>query len=717
MQRLASALLLLAAGSASGTGLSPVTRVVELLQGLQEKVEFEHKREQELFTKYQCWAKTVIGAKTKSNEKAQSRKDELTAYVADLDAGRIELTSERVDLEKEIAGLTEDIETAEAMRAKEHEDYLAAKDELEKAKAALEEAISVLEEATGGASFLSLEGRRGGEGAEASAAQGEALANAIEVGERFLSKGDSVFLRRLLTGDVPDAPTKDWEKLNKKADFKMKYEARSGKIQKTLKSLLFTFSAGLDDVEKKEAKAVETHGKLMTSKREQLTGAQDAYSKMELEGAARGLSKSEAQAEIQALTTQIEDDKRYIGEVEQALSTKTTEWDARKTVREKELAAISQAISILHGDDARDLFKRSLSSQGYLLLQERAETRAAARQRATRRDATAVLREAARKAGDRRLVALASRIAKATPAHFAAVVGAIDTIIAQLQEEETKDLEIKENCEKTRAEDTRKAATLSRAMDELSDTITRLEQEIAEIEAEIQGKEEEIEDIQKELEEAREIRTAEHAEWLKTDKDDEDAAKLVDDATKVLEAFYEEHKFLQEPPEVMAGEAPPPPPSTWEAPYKGKQEENQGIVAILTLIKEDIERDRATAKTAEDNAAQAFTTLETESTTQIGTLQGEVTTLEGTKSSKEGEVETAKEDRLGKKSELEAVMKKLKDAAPGCNFFTVHYAMRASNRQIELDGLNRAKAILSAAAPVDANATAPELLQQVRRHA
>merc|ERR1719230_1798658 len=90
-------------------GLSPVTRVVELLKGLSKQVEKEGKVEEGLYEDFVCWGKSIINQKTDSNAAARSRIDELETYIADLDSGRIELTSERADLEKEIAGLMSDM--------------------------------------------------------------------------------------------------------------------------------------------------------------------------------------------------------------------------------------------------------------------------------------------------------------------------------------------------------------------------------------------------------------------------------------------------------------------------------------------------------------------------------------------------------------------------------------------------------------------------------
>merc|ERR1719253_2517395 len=114
----------------SSSALSPVTRVVELLKGLSSQVEKEGKIEEGMYEDFVCWGKSIINQKTDSNAAANSRIDELEAYIADLDSGRVELTSERTDLEKEIAELMSDMETATANRKKENADFEDAKKEM-----------------------------------------------------------------------------------------------------------------------------------------------------------------------------------------------------------------------------------------------------------------------------------------------------------------------------------------------------------------------------------------------------------------------------------------------------------------------------------------------------------------------------------------------------------------------------------------------------------
>merc|ERR1719247_2648416 len=142
------ACLLGLAAFSTGTALSPVTRVVQLLQQLSKQVEKEGEKEEDLYETYVCWAKSVVEEKTNTNAAAQSRKEMLETYIADLDSGRIELTDERANLEKEIEELLGDIELAKATREKENTDFVEAEDEMKKAKSALAEAIKILGDAT-----------------------------------------------------------------------------------------------------------------------------------------------------------------------------------------------------------------------------------------------------------------------------------------------------------------------------------------------------------------------------------------------------------------------------------------------------------------------------------------------------------------------------------------------------------------------------------------
>merc|ERR1719171_3256981 len=493
---------------------------------------------------------TVLSSKAASNDAAQAKIDSLKQYIDDLENGRIELTSERTDLEKELETLNADIEAAQALRKREHEDFLEAQEEMQKAIAALEKAVAVLAEATEGHETGSLLAFKASlnEGFKARAAEAAALDQAVALGRKFLTKGDALFLERVLTGDVPEV---DWKKLNRKATFKMSYKARSFKIQDVLSKLLATFSSNLAEAEQKEATAQAEYEKLMEAKTAQKDAAEEALAKMDVENGARGMSKSQAQDELDSLIAQVEADTKFIAETTASLEEKKAEWKARSALRAGEVAAISKAISILHSDDARDLFKRSYASQGLLLLQQGRSHVATGAVASAVRGATGALQRAARAASDQRLLSLAA-LASASGGHFDEVIKAIDKMVATLKEEMDEDLKNKEQCETDRAEDTREASLASREIDENSDTISKLKAEIAEIVASIAEKQEEIKHIREELAEAERVREDEHAEFLKSDKDDKAAVALVQQAADVLASFYADNGLVL----LQAGQPP-----------------------------------------------------------------------------------------------------------------------------------------------------------------
>lgn len=693
-----------AARRAAG-GLNPVTRVAELLQQLSAKIEEEAQSEETLFKKYVCWGSSSIAAKTASNEAAQSRLDMLNTYVSDLAAGRIELTTERADLEKEIGQLHSDVEVAQAQRDKENGDYTDAKSEMEQGITALSDALQILGEATAGSTpqnnLLAVRGGNkvlAGGGFAARSAEAASLAQAADLGERALSRADATFLRRLLTGEVP---VYDNKKLNREATFEKKYEARSSRIQAVLAKLLQTFQSNLAEAEKKESNAAALHTKLASAKGSQKAAAEEALVKMEKEMGARGMSKADAVAEVDALAQQKADDTQYITQLQGSLDAKKTEWQERSVLRTKEVAAISQALSILRSDDSRDVSKKSVESQGYSFLQ--LGRRAGSRSKMAINDVVAELRRVAGGAGgDRRLAALASRVAVvARVGHFDAVYQAIDNMVETLKKEEKTELAQKEQCETDRAADTRSAAVASREIDEMTDTKVRIAAEVTEIDGQISEKNEEIDSNREELKTVATLRADEAKAYLVAKKDDDDAVEVVKQAVAVLKTFYKENGLIllakKQVPVSAAGEAPPPPPTTWEGTYGGKTGEATGIMSILQIVQEDIGKDIAAATAAEHAAIEAYLTIKSDSEKMILDAQSLVSTLEGTKSKKESEIQTTETDQVAERGELKVYMQRLEDMRSGCDYIAVNYPVRTRNRQIEIDGLVNAKATLQGA--------------------
>lgn len=410
------------------------------------------------------------------------------------------------------------------------------------------------------------------------------------------------------------------------------------------------------------------------------------------------MSKSESEDEVGDLKQQRTDDKKFLKETEDSLKDMKEQWKTRKELMVGEIAAINKAKAILSSDDARDTMKKSFS----LVAKKTVSFLQLSSSRKSRQNlgsALEAIRSAASGTKDSRLNVLASLMQLTKPGQFDKVIAKIEKMITVIEKEATADEEAKTTCESDRETNTAEAKSSSNAIDDLTDKMDALEKEIKEHNEQIKEKEEEIDVLEKDLKVAKKIREEENAAWDANDAADKLASELVEQSAEVLTKFYTDNKLnlvqrkVRMDP-VKAGEAPPPPPTTWEGDYGGATEESNGIVGILEKIKGEIDTDRADAKTAEDDAQAEFDTLESDTETSISDLNTAIEDLTTSVADKEDTIASDKEEQGTKKDELKTTLGILKDDQPGCDFITVNFEMREKNREIETKGLTKAKEIL-----------------------
>merc|ERR1719336_2658125 len=109
--------------------------------------------------------------------------------------------------------------------------------------------------------------------------------------------------------------------------------------------------------------------------------------------------------------------------------------------------------------------------------------------------------------------------------------------------------------------------------------------------------------------------------------------------------------------ELKAGEAPPPPPSTWDEPYGGKTQVSMGVVAALEVIEDDVQKDIATAKAAEKKAKTKYDAFKKETDKIVKELSDAVSDLLEAQGDKEDDIAVQKKERTGKNKELKGAMK------------------------------------------------------------
>merc|ERR1719387_3371200 len=191
------------------------------------------------------------------------------------------------------------------------------------------------------------------------------------------------------------------------------------------------------------------------------------------------------------------------------------------------------------------------------------------------------------------------------------------------------------------------------------------------------------------MEEALASRNAENKAFKQALKDDADAVALISQAIEVLSGYY---SLLQKKqPEYKSNEDTPP--ETFEGDYEGRKTEGGGIIAILSMIKEDIEKEMKVASKEEAEALKAYQELYADSKATVDALDAKIVSLGQDIAGKMKEIadlETVKQNKA-------ATDAFITDLGPNCDWVDKYFDSRMSKRKAEMEGLQSAKAVLAGA--------------------
>merc|ERR1740121_1669778 len=414
------------------------------------------------------------------------------------------------------------------------------------------------------------------------------------------------------------------------------------------------------------------------------------------------------------------EDKKFLAELEKGCATKEAEWDERCKIRADELLALSDTIKILNDDDALDLFKKTLPTPSFIQVQDRSRT--------LRERALVVLHAAqeARKVPQPRLDFVALALRDQNSGTFDKVIGMIDEMVAILAEEQTADDDKKAYCEAEldKTEDSKKS--LERKVDDLGaaleDTKGMIETLTDEIAALVDG----IKALDKSVAEATENRKAENVAYKELMAADTAAEQLLSMAGNRLAKFYTPKLYVPPAKTELSAEqriavnmgseaapteapmlaqirehdvasvAPPPPPETWGA-YKKKGEEHGGVVAMLNMLKGDLEKEMQSATVDEKDAQAEYETMMAESAEKRASDSKTLADKESAKADLEGEALKLKEEETATMKEVMGAAETLKNLHVECDWLVSNFEVRKEARAGEVDALKKAKAVLSGA--------------------
>jgi hypothetical protein len=634
----------------------PVSKVIRLLKEMKESLEKERAADEELKSKMDCWCKTNEEEKNGAVKVANGRIDQLVADIQKHSGLSAQLKAEIAQLGKEIAEGTAALETATEVRAKELEEFQANEQDLVGSLAAMKNAILVLSKHH--SSFLQ-------GSAEVRTAVEAVLAKPSVLGDH----------RQTLQGFLQHKAGQPG-RTNSGS-----YTPQSGAIFGILNQMKDEFEANLDQMQKDEAQAAADFAELKKAKT-----AEIAAGKAKLKEKTFGLADSDdfladAKEDLTSTRDALASDVAFISDLRLRCQQSDKDWELRSKTRSDEIAAVSEVISMLSDDDAFDLFGKTVDSGSLPSFTQVSEKNVRSR-------LVSELQKVARKTGSLQLAALS---AHAKLDAFTKIKALIDDMVAVLKKDQEDEVKHRDFCV---SEFDKNAVQTLNKENELKDLANLLESTAATMKTlaeEIAQHKADIKEMEKQMAKASEERELENKDYQTVIQDQIATQQILQKALKRLESFYKKSLVQVQEPEPGAA-APPPPPAM--KPYK-KSQGSSGVMTMIENVITDSAKSEKEARAAETDSQAGYEEFIKNSNAAIAHANNEIVTKTEGKADAEQTKVQAEIDQKSAMTDAEQLNTYKGELHESCDFVLKNFAARQEARTAEIEGLAKAKAILS----------------------
>jgi len=677
---------------------SPVEKVVELIEELKAKIEADGANEQKLYDKFACWCETTTARKADAIDDGKALIGKTTTDILTLKGAIAVLASEIAELQAEIAEANEAMAKATKIREKENSDYQQEKAYMETTLSSLHAAIEVLSGA-GTKKMMLL--------------KAASMVRSAILGSPKLDglSPDKLRLMKSFFEDPVSLIQEPVDYYDQKAQAKASYSPQSATIMGILKDMYDTFSADLEKSNSEESSKQKAFEDLIAEKEKQVADWSAEVTDKEGQKAEKSTMLSENEELLSATQAQLKIDEDFFETARDSCKAKSNEWDERARLRTEQLDGIEKALKILTSDEARATFAASANTRA----QDTFGTEGSREMDATevtkmsvgdvlflqmempREKAYRALKKVIGDSKNLRLARIAVAVRTAQKGHFDEVIAEIDRMIELLKEESQEDIEQRDWCIAEQNNQTNHKENLEYEISQLQAKITMAEKKKAELEAEKEDTLKKKADLEEAMEEALADREAENQAFTTAKTDDENAIELLGQAIEALSAYGSNNAFLQrrkQPAmEVSEDQAPD---ATFSSKDNHKDAQN-GIVALLTQIKENLEIEIKVATGAEAKATEEYLKLKADADEQIKSYEEQVVALDAAISDTDAEITSLTETKEDTEAEHKTTVEYLEKIEPNCEWIKASFYKRAELRTKEADGLREAKAILAGA--------------------
>jgi hypothetical protein len=657
--------LLLATASAST--VTPIQKVITMMEDMVAKGEKEKKEEQVTFAAFASFCKNTIAEKESSISKGK-------AEIMQLEADILKAQSDQTQLAKELAVLTANIDVWEKDKANLTDYRSNEKSDAQDLIADVKDSIESVQTAT-----QTLQDQLPSSFLQKGAIEKVASLKKIPASARRT-------LWAFLSMKQPEDP------LSVSAPEAATYEFQSGGVVEMLGKLEDKFRAELHDLEKAEILAGQEFTLQIQELVNQIEMATDESEMKTKVKAQRAQDEAEAKGDLATAKEDLATDSKYLKDLLSECHQKAKDYENRQMLRTEELVAVHKAIEIMSSDDVTGSGEKYLPQ--FVQMKSKSKRSSFSMLRASadepiRKKLVSFLSAKAKSMKSKLLMKL---LAEASEGPFDKVKKMIKDLIVKLMEEATEETEHKGWCDtemtsnkQTREDKAEAVSTLTANGEELTAKISKLSNKIAELS-------DSISEIDAAVAEATALRETEKTKNAKTIEDAKVAQVAVAKALTVLQEFYAKAStataLTQQDPASDA-------PATFSKPYTGMGGSSTGIVGMLEVIQADFARLESETTTSESAADEEYTRFTDDSSSDKAVKNTDLDNAEKDKSVAEADLTSTKKTLGATQTELDAALTYYEKLKPSCVDAGLSYEERVRMREEEIQSLQESLKILS----------------------
>jgi len=668
--------LLATFSTANAAKVTPIEKVLEMMNGMVEKGVAAKQDEEVKFSAFDQWCTNQQRIKNDEIEAGWNKIQALKAQIEKHDSDIAQLTDRIEELDADVGRWEKDRQAATAVRDKENADFKATVTDYTESLTAIAGAIEVLS-------------KQQGDTVQAEFVQSLLQVQKSRVVPMSAKRALMSFIQmnQPVADSVPDAMPDDG--LAYEAPEAAGYSSQSGGVVDMLTKLEDEFKEKRTELETEELAAQQAFAQIIQQLSDNIENAEHEITKKTTLRAETEEAKAEAEGDLAQTTADRSEDQTYLADTEALCAQKTSDFNSRQKLRQEELDAIKKAIEIIGSGDVAGAGAKHLPaliqirSKGLALLQIRNDQRSPVQSQVA-----AFLAERAHESGSTLLAQVSQQVASDP---FGKVKKMIKDLISKLVQEATEEAEHKGWCDtelttnkQTRDKKTEDMNILKSDIDDLEATIAQLTQDIADLTSA-------LEELATAMAEATAERGTAKAKNEATISDAKAAQTAVEAAMAVMKDFYAKAAEATALVQAPADDAP----ETFEKPYTGLLPEGGSVVDFLDVILSDFSRLESETVAEEGAESEEFKAFMFESEKDQALKQNEKGHKEETKTNKESALHSANEELTLTMQALNKANTYYEKLKPTCVDSGITYEERVKRREAEMQSLQEALKILA----------------------